>query len=202
MRSIPKLHLLLAAGGTLVWALATCTGLILLWRHTYTPGPGMGIGRTDWPAATELERSKTAYSVVMFVHPHCPCTWASLAGLRELQAHCGKQLETWVVITGIEETPGEPGKNVQEAQALPQVHLYRDQQGDETRRFGAKTSGQTLLFDPSGNLLFSGGVTTARGHSGPSLGKQVIEQAVLGQRPAETADVRETAVFGCPLLDE
>jgi hypothetical protein len=51
-----------------------------------------------------------------------------------------------------------------------------------------------LLFLPSGELAFHGGVTAARGHAGPSLGAERI-QCILsggdGQPPAP--------VFGCPL---
>ena len=49
--------------------------------------------------------------------------------------------------------------------------MLRDDDGAEARRFGAETSGQTLLYDEHGALLFSGGITGARGHAGDNAGR-------------------------------
>ncbi len=45
---------------------------------------------------------------------------------------------------------------------------------------GSSTSGQVLLYDPSGRLAFSGGITAARGHVGDNAGSDAIVGLVMG----------------------
>jgi hypothetical protein len=72
-----------------------------------------------------------------------------------------------------------------------------DDQDEERRRFGARTSGQVLLFDRRGRLAYSGGITRARGQAGANPGRSAIEAILRGQSPA----TRSGPVFGCPLID-
>jgi hypothetical protein len=83
------------------------------------------------------------------------------------------------------------------AAAIPSVTVLSDVDGMEAHRFGAETSGHTLLFGPNGRLLFSGGITEFRGHIGDNIGKRAIESLVTGHAPARTI----TSVFGCALAD-
>jgi hypothetical protein len=82
------------------------------------------------------------------------------------------------------------------ASRLPGATVLRDDEGIEARRFGAMTSGQTLLYDGGGRLVFSGGITGARGHAGENAGRNAVI-ALLNGRPAGQD---ETWVFGCSLF--
>jgi hypothetical protein len=77
-----------------------------------------------------------------------------------------------------------------------------DLEGRESRRFGAATSGQTLLYAADGRLLFNGGITESRGHSGDNAGRSAILSLVLGLTSAPTGQPLSTPVYGCPLFDE
>jgi hypothetical protein len=83
-----------------------------------------------------------------------------------------------------------------QAAALPGVTVVRDDEGLEAQHFGAATSGQTLLYDERGTLVFSGGITGARAHAGDNVGRQTLV-ALLNRQPAMR---RGTSVFGCPLF--
>ncbi len=72
-----------------------------------------------------------------------------------------------------------------------------DIQGREALRFGAATSGQTLLYDASGRLLFSGGITPARGHAGDNDGSDALLELLSGGSGRH----HQTPVFGCSLRD-
>lgn len=72
-----------------------------------------------------------------------------------------------------------------------------DDNGAEANRFHAATSGQTLLYDAAGRLLFSGGITGSRGHSGDNAGQTAIVSLVN----SGAAELTETSVFGCPLFE-
>jgi hypothetical protein len=84
------------------------------------------------------------------------------------------------------------------AAMIPGVDVSVDEQGQEAFRFGSQTSGQTFLYSPQGNLLFSGGITGARGHSGDNDGRS----AILSLLTTGKAETPETPVFGCPLGQE
>jgi hypothetical protein len=84
-----------------------------------------------------------------------------------------------------------------EASRIPGVAVVSDAGGVEAARFGAATSGQALLYDSKGDLLFSGGITSARAHEGDNDGLSAIQSLVVSAR----ADRSSTPVFGCPLQD-
>ena len=75
---------------------------------------------------------------------------------------------------------------------------YVDDEGIEARRFGVSTSGQTLLYDKAGALLFSGGITGARAHQGDNDGRRSIVALLNRKTPGRTA----TNVFGCSLFSD
>jgi hypothetical protein len=82
-----------------------------------------------------------------------------------------------------------------EAQGLEGAHAVWDEDGREARRFGARTSGYTLLYGTGGELLFGGGVTGSRGHQGDNDGLDQLVAALDSGRPAPVPG----RVFGCAL---
>ncbi len=76
--------------------------------------------------------------------------------------------------------------------------VRRDDAGSEARRFGVETSGQTLLYDRRGTLIFSGGITGSRGHAGDNAG----EAALVDLLTHGAADRHGSNVFGCPLFSK
>jgi glyoxylase-like metal-dependent hydrolase (beta-lactamase superfamily II) len=81
------------------------------------------------------------------------------------------------------------------AQNIPGVTVYVDRDGTEAARFGAATSGHTVLYGADGRLLFAGGITAARGHIGDNAGRQ----AVLALLKAKDLKQQDHPVYGCPL---
>jgi hypothetical protein len=127
----------------------------------------------------------------MFVHPQCTCSRASLHELGNLLRRVPGRAHALVAFVG------EGGDLRQIAASLPDTELVDDARGEESRRFGAATSGATLLYDASGRLAFSGGITAVRGHEGDSFGQERVVALLQGG----AADRRESPVFGCPLHD-
>ena len=73
-----------------------------------------------------------------------------------------------------------------------------DRQGQRATAFGAMTSGHVLLYDRSGNLVFSGGITAARSHEGDNLGCTSVVAIINGG----TSSVAQSPVFGCSISGE
>jgi hypothetical protein len=115
-----------------------------------------------------------------------------------LMAHCAKKVGARVIFYA----PRSEGAKWattdlwRSAAIIPGVRVLKDPDGEEARRFGASTSGQTLLYDLNGHLMFNGGITAGRGHIGPNGGWD----AILSLLDRGTPQRNTTAVFGCPLV--
>ena len=150
------------------------------------------------PGATRLARTPGQPTLVLLAHPQCTCTRASLGELAEALARATIQPKTYVLFL----KPGSFSDEWAEsdlwrtAAALPNVTVVRDDDGVEARRFGVSTSGQTLLYDTNGALLFSGGITGARAHRGDNEGRQAIVDLLNRGSSARST----TKVFGCGLF--
>ena len=82
------------------------------------------------------------------------------------------------------------------ANNIPGVNVSVDENGVEARRFESETSGQAALYSVAGRLIFSGGITSARGHAGDNDGRSAIQSLLLTGKAVKT----QTAVFGCPFV--
>jgi hypothetical protein len=191
-----KKFLLTACLGV-TWLAAVAFGLGFLLQYESTPGP-VGVVGASWPATSSIQRSGPNPTLVMLAHPHCPCTRASIGELAQIVAETQGKLKAYVLFT---KPPGtgadwDDTELRRSAAAIPGVAVVTDANGTEARRFGAETSGHTLLFAPDGALLFSGGITASRGHAGRNAGESAIIAAVNGQR----SERARTPVFGCSLI--
>ena len=181
----------------LVWLSSAGAGLVWLMTYDNTPGTPADAPLV-WPAASALPRDAARPTLVMLAHPRCDCTRASVTELAELLARARHQPRTFVVFIKPEGVAADWEKTGTFAQAtrIPGVTVMRDDNGAEAERFGVSTSGQTLLYDHHGQLVYSGGITRARGVSGSNTGQSTLLELLAGARPA-----RATAqVFGCSLF--
>ncbi len=193
-----RTRLVLLASVTL-WLIVVGGGLSVLWGYENTPGVSAAPPR-QWPADTQIQLAPDRATLVMLAHPHCPCTRASIGELASLMAHSQGRLTAYVLFlkpAGFSED-WEKTDLWRSAAGIPGVNPVVDEDGTEARRFHAVTSGQTLLYGADGRLLFSGGITASRGHSGDNAGRSAIVSLVN----TSGAERDETVVFGCPLFDE
>ncbi|TMA38538.1 MAG: RedB protein [Deltaproteobacteria bacterium] len=187
---------LVGASLGLVWFGAVAAGLIVLWNYENAPGIAAE-PPAHWPARSALRHVAGVPTLVMLVHPHCPCSRASLEELDRLMAHLPGVLIAHVLFVKPAGVPAdwEQTDLWRRAASIPGVSVTRDDGGVEAQWFDAATSGQTVVYDGDDRLLFSGGITAARGHEGDNPGRTAI-LSVLASGPAEQ---RSTPVFGCSL---
>jgi hypothetical protein len=185
-------------GCAVLWLLIAGGGLSVLWSYENAPGVAAA-PPTVWPAGSQIQRAEGSDTLVMLVHPHCPCTRASLGELAEIMARCQGRLHAYVLFLKPEGFSDDWEKTDlwQTAASIPGVTAIVDDRGAEASRFIAATSGQTILYDEQGHLLFSGGITASRGHFGDNAGRGAIISLVK----TGSAEGTETSVFGCPLFD-
>lgn len=178
------------------WIVAVGTGLVLFLDYETAPGK-VGVACPDWPATSPIPREAGRAQLVLFAHPRCPCTRASLRELAHVMTDCQGLVEARVLFFQPRASDADWRNSDlwQSARAIPGVQVAADPAGVEQERFGVETSGHVLLYNAAGKLVFSGGITSSRGHSGESAGRTAIVQLLRG----EAAKRAETFVFGCPL---
>jgi hypothetical protein len=187
----------------MVWIPAVAFGINVLWKYSTTPGRP-GTPPLMWPANVPVDRTKGHASLLMFAHPQCPCTSASLGELAIILAHFQGKLDADVFFYLPASQPSSWARSDlwTTASAIPGVHVFEDREAQMAQSFGAFTSGQTLLYDPEGRLLFKGGITAYRGHSGDNAGRSAIT-ALLQEGPTSQVVLPVvTHVLGCSLRGE
>ena len=181
----------------LVFAAVSISGFI--WLSTYNNSPGQcGAVPPDWPAKSRLVMDSNRTNLVLVVHPRCPCSRATIYELSDIMAQCENAVTAHILWLKPQFTSDgwEVTDLWQQAAAIPGVRMVTDYDGVEALNFGAATSGQMVLFDHQGHLVFQGGITVSRGHRGENLGRA----AVMDWLTKGTSNCREFCVFGCPLF--
>jgi hypothetical protein len=181
-----------------LWLSLTSAGIAGLWLYSSAAGKE-GNPPNGWPASSSLRREPGTSTLVMFLHPQCPCSRASIYELAVLLAHSAGHLQTKIVFLKplgkeISWTQTDLWYNASE---LPGAAVVSDLGGREAALFRATTSGETVVYDAAGKLRFHGGITGARGHVGDNAGCSAIESYA---NTGITATAR-TPVFGCPLFN-
>jgi hypothetical protein len=180
------------------WLAAMAVGFGLLWQYAATPG-GAAPAPERWPDATPLLRAQDRATLLMFAHPECACTRASLAELARVMTRAGDRVAARVVFVQPEGAPASWAESglVARAREIQGVEVDWDPGGREAERFGAVTSGDVFLYAADGALLFRGGITARRGHEGENASEARLLDALARSAPSDPG-----AVFGCGLEDE
>ena len=183
-----------------VWIAGTAGGYAVMWKFQRTDGED-AVAPIEWPAASPLPRATDAPTVVLFAHPRCPCTRASIAGLRELLGTGARNaIKTYVLVLRPKDFDEDWEKTDvwHNAASIPGVTVLSDVDGVEAARLGARTSGQLLIYNTRGQLVFSGGITALRGETGDNAGIRSVAAILDGKPPLANA----TRVFGCGIQDK
>ncbi|HCT45258.1 MAG: hypothetical protein CMJ35_04045 [Phycisphaerae bacterium] len=178
------------------WAVACVSVFVLLWSYANVPG-AQGMLPVGWTAATELERPDDRAMLLVFAHPKCPCTRATMTAIERLQREVPSSFATRVVFY----EPADADASWRQtdlwarANKLVDAKAIADPGGTMTLDAGAVVSGCVALFDRDGQLRFWGGITPSRGHEGESVGLGAIRSVLRGQG----AEMTSAPVYGCEI---
>ena len=185
-----KSLVMLTLGG--LATVATVLGTAALIKFDVTPGlPSRAPLR--WPSDTKVTRSFGHPQIVVFAHPLCSCTRATLTELEQLP---GTSITVEFFRPGSGSTWAKSATWDAARQSLG-ASVAWDDEGREAKRFGSGTSGTVLLYSAKGELLFEGGVTPSRGHGGENFGFTNLAEALRTEKPQNTT----RPVFGCGLFN-
>ncbi len=177
------------------WGAVVVSGILFLEAYAARPGDaGTPTGR--WLAESRIPLDHRRATLLIFLHPHCPCSRASIGELAYIMDRCRDRLSVHAILLGTPFLDRWGRSEIERDLAgLPDVHVYADPGGVEARRFSVATSGHALLYDARGRLVFSGGITAARGHAGDNYGRAAVLDRILNEEGRRAGG----PVFGCPL---
>lgn len=197
--TFPSKNSFLFGSLAVAWLIVIGIGFSILSRYENSPG-GSGAASIDWPAQSQLFHHTNHPTLILFAHPRCPCTKATIEELALLMACSPSPIDAHVIFF---KPPGLVDDWAQtdlwrSAVRIPGVKVHLDEGNREAANFHVVTSGHALLYDAQGRLLFNGGITKARGQSGVNTGRAAIMDRLNGHSEQSYAS---THIFGCSLLD-
>jgi hypothetical protein len=183
----------------LVWGLMVAGGYFLITQYSGTPGERIA-PPTRFPVDIQLKVQKDRPTLLVFIHPHCPCSNATLSELERLLADVKVPLST-VLLLGCPESERNTWTQsplAKRCRLMSNASVVIDLNGELATHFNATTSGDCLLYSKEGALQFHGGITSGRGHEGESLGRVAIRKRLSGR----DSGYQQTPVFGCELVGD
>jgi hypothetical protein len=193
---MPSKRPLLLVGGLILWSLAVLA--LFGFAEITDSAPGDIAKASQWPAATQFKLSDSRSTLIMFVHPQCPCSRASLEELDRLVSVSPNSAQVTIsFIDPINSTKDWLHTDLWDhALRIPGATVFADKDCAESKKFSAFTSGTVVLYSPAGQEIFRGGITDSRGHEGDNPGKDAIQTYfTTGHIP-----IHSTPVFGCALF--
>ncbi len=180
----------------LPWCIAVAFGFSILITYSSLAGSG-SVSPPFWPNDIELVDANEGHALLVFIHPKCPCTFATVSELERLVAEINPPCQIVFLLNcpKLQQSQWSRSALASRCNAFPGGRVILDFDGELATKFKAKNSGYCLLY-LEGQLLFQGGVTTERGHEGQSLGRDALRQLLTGQKTT----IRRTPVFGCELF--
>jgi hypothetical protein len=186
--------------GLFAWIALLGIGIEHMARFETTAGTSANTP-VEWPAESRIARAADRDTLVVFLHPKCPCSRATLSELNAIMNDARASSRIAPVIAFVADDGVAPDWHRtaiwDDALRIPGAIRILDAGGVEAERFGAETSGFVLLYGRDGRLRFSGGITDSRGHAGNNVGRQQVIALV----DDESAAPATHAVFGCVLRD-
>ncbi|MFN0206590.1 MAG: hypothetical protein ACKVS6_09805 [Planctomycetota bacterium] len=183
------------------WFLLVIAGFAVLVKFSTTPGPNITVPVT-MPECVPVALDHKHFNLLVFMHPHCPCSAATIGELARVAARCGDRLVISVFFyTDRAQVFGDEWARSElwdAAAAIKNIYIQSDDRGAVAEMFSVQTSGHAILYNSRGELVFHGGITSARGHSGDNRGVDAIYQSVFNNNEM----LQITPAFGCPILSK
>ena len=191
-----------------LWVLLSGAALFVMADYGNEPGEA-GLAPDVWPSSVTdaIVPTPGKPAVVLFAHPLCPCTRATLVELESLTNRLYGLFDLHVLFYEPSDASAMPevwaaSDLKRMAAKLPGTQLHSDVDGELARHFGAYTSGQVLLYGTDQRLRFAGGITPSRGHSGENPGRSMLISSIMNDTGVNPLAPVLNPVFGCSLQED
>ncbi|MBX3404089.1 MAG: hypothetical protein KF699_11825 [Phycisphaeraceae bacterium] len=179
------------------WLGSIAAGIGTMARFDWTPGSAGPAPRT-WPPACAIKHDFNRPTLVVAIHPRCPCSAATLTQVEALaERHAAEcRLIVLMLAPSVDDPAWTNAPAWRAARSIAGVEVVADALGGIAGAFGARTSGHAVLFGRDGRLMFSGGLTLSRAHEGVGPGAAAVDVLIRGGEAANSAPVFGCALFG------
>ena len=174
------------AVAVVAWLGAVASGFAIFQRYDSTPGSA-GAPTVDWPSDTSIPLEPNRLTLILAIHPHCPCSAATVDELERVLASQPGRAKLNVLLFKPANKPDRwaSSSTSRALGDMADAKTWLDAGGQQAARFGAVTSGQLLVYDAGGRLRFAGGITPLRGQTGANAGSEALK-ALLDDNPARS----------------
>lgn len=138
-----------------LWLTVVCGGTIQMIRYSTAPGSS-GQPPSAWPTESQIPFDAHRPTLIMFAHPHCPCTRASLGELEVLLTRFPGQLSSYVVFLKPTDTITNWEKTDlwRKASSIPGVRVYTDNSGSKLTASNLKLQGKRCFMTEADTCYF------------------------------------------------
>lgn len=179
-----------------IWVALISIGHLVLFEYEMTASP-LADTKRIFPMKSKIRIAHGRQNIIVFLHPCCPCSDATVEEFRQLMREGEKDSVGTVVFYMPPKEEGEWSLRpiITSVKRIRNVSVVYDTDGSQAALFGATTSGHVLVYDGRGLLQFSGGITGSRGHAGENHNFDVAKNSILAKNPKFAT----APVFGCSL---
>lgn len=178
------------------WSIGILFAIGMSFDFMWRPGEA-GNPPAHWPKEISSLQLSDKPLVLVFLHPQCPCSRATLDELALAMEHAKDRFQYVAVFEHPEGRDDDWIKSGlwKRAEKIAGLTPVIDVDGKLVNTFHARTSGDTVVYSPDGALLFHGGLTPGRDHRGSNAGRTFLESwtETSLEKPVTSP------VFGCPL---
>jgi hypothetical protein len=184
-----------------VWVILCVIGLGAVSLHSFDGVVPHAADHGRWPQDSRLVQ-ESSERLVIFIHPQCPCTRATLSELEAVLAR--HTVATTLVVSAIDpewltSTVMQHINRIQTGYPAL-IDVFLDNDGSESECFEASASGHCMYFNRQGRKVFSGGITASRGHVGDNDARyRLMELIQLNSEVCTLETPSLFPVFGCRL---
>lgn len=186
------------------WIAIVALSIFTICNYEFTPGQ-VGSVPPRWTTDLGLKQPTAPHpTLLVSLHPKCSCSQATLALLSDLFATSDTKANVVVLVTKPANKTADWKNDIDlltfRIQSELDGQVMIDIDSVNSKRFGMLTSGHILAYAVDGSLLYSGGITTARGARSNGPGFDALKKIVtLANRTQEKLENKP--VFGCELTN-
>jgi hypothetical protein len=184
-----------------IWVIFCALGLGAVSLHSFDGVVPHSSDKECWPQDSRLMQHPSG-RLVIFIHPQCPCTQATLSELEAVMVR--RSVATTLVISAVDSEwlTSKVMQHIErmQSQYATYIDVFLDKDGSESERFEATVSGHCMYFNRQGQKVFSGGITASRGHVGDNDARYRLMELILSNSEVATLEPPSIfPVFGCRL---
>jgi len=178
-----------------LWLLAIGSGYCWIMARSFESGKLVENLVLDLKTTHMLDTAHP--TLFVFLHPECPCSAATVEELARISEQCRGELKILGIFSDYSTLPhpSSQSKMWNKVESILGARSLLDADAHLRRSFHAATSGECFLLAPDAHVLYHGGITSSRGHSGPSSGGD----AIISYFNGDTMGMVTAPVFGCTL---